>query len=69
MSFVGVKLVLVIIKVKYRIMTSYIQYEVHYKYNTQYKFRPNPLRLLFMLLECEDTWQRLMTATPNRCGS
>ena len=43
LSFVGTKLVLVIIKVKYRIMTSYIQYEIQYKYNIQYKFRPNPL--------------------------
>ena len=33
LSFVGMKLVLVIIKVKYRIMTSYIQYKIQYKYN------------------------------------
>ena len=39
-SFVGMKLVLVIIKVKHRIMTSYIQYEIQYKYNIQYKFKP-----------------------------
>ena len=41
LSFVGMKLVLVIIKVKHRIMTSYIQYKIQYKYNIQYKFRPN----------------------------
>ena len=38
------KLVLVIIKVKYRIMISYIQYKVQYKYNIQYKFS-----LIFLL--------------------
>ena len=37
MSFVGTKLVLVIVKVKCRIMTSYIQYKIQYKYNVQYK--------------------------------
>ena len=42
LSFVGMKLVLVIIKVKYRIMTSCIQYKIQYKYNIQYTFRPNP---------------------------
>ena len=35
------KLVLVIIKVKYRTMTSYFQYKNQYKYNIQYKFTPN----------------------------
>ena len=41
LSFVGMKLVYVIIKVKHRIMTSYIQYEIQYKYNIQFKFKPN----------------------------
>ena len=36
------KLVLVIIKVKYRIMTSHIQYKMqYYLVQFQYKFRPN----------------------------
>ena len=33
LSFVGMKLVLVILKVKYIIMTSHIQYKIQYKYN------------------------------------
>ena len=43
LSFVGMKLVLVIIRVKYRIMTSYIQYKIQYKYNVHYKFRHSGL--------------------------
>ena len=41
LSLVGMKLVLLIVKVKHRTMTSYIQYKVQYKYNIQYIFRPN----------------------------
>ena len=41
LSFVEMKLLLVIIKVKHKIMTSCIQYKIQYMYNIQYKSRPN----------------------------
>ena len=46
LSFVGMELVLVIIKVKHRIMTSHIQYKIQYKYRFQYKPRTNHLKIM-----------------------